>query len=169
MAEALEMELRRLVALRAKPEEAEALKREAPRRAQEATSIAMSRRATIVGLWKLALEYFEDGSSAEQSLEMLQAIRHTIENWLRVVQDCRDLWRLVAEVGGTAAEVVGPPQGVEGLDATEQEVKRIAAAVEHMQAFMTRARPPIAPDALDQGRREIAENRYRTAEEIRMG
>lgn len=160
LAEALETELQRLATLRSKPDQAEALKRDAPRSAQEATSITLSRQATIVGVWDLALKHFEDGSSAEQAHEMLQAIRHTIDNWLRAVRDCRDLWKLVAEVGGS-------PKGSEGLDSAEQEVKRLALAVENMRAFMTRARPPIDPDALERGRTEIAENRYRTADQLR--
>jgi hypothetical protein len=162
LAEALEKELQRLVELRAKPDPAEVLKREAPRSAREATSITLSRRATIVGVWELALKHFEDGSNAAQAHEMLQAIQYTIDNWLRAARDCRDLWRLAAEVGGS-------PEGLEGLEAAEREVKQIAAAVENMRAFMTRTRPPIAPDALERGRKEIAENRYRTGDQIRCG
>jgi hypothetical protein len=160
VAETLEAESLQLEELRGKPEEAEALRRRAPRSARGATSTTLSRRANIVGLWQFALEFFEDGLSAEQSQEILQAIRNTIDNWFRVVQDCRDLWRLVAEVGGS-------PEGLEGLNAAENEVRRISEAVEKMHAFITRARPPIDPGLLERGRKEIAQNRYRTAEQIR--
>src|SRR5207244_1698036 len=101
VAETLEAETLRLEELRGKPDEAEALKRHAPRSARGATSTALSRRADIVGVWKLALELFEDGLNTEQAQVMLQAMRITIDNWLRVVQNCRDLWRLVAELGGS--------------------------------------------------------------------
>jgi hypothetical protein len=162
VAETLEAESLRLEELRRKPEEAEALKRRAPRSARGATSTTLSRKANIVGLWELALEHFEEGLSTEQSQEMLQAIRNTIDNWLRAVRDCRDLWRLVEQVGGS-------PEGLEGLDAAENEVRRIREAVEKMHAFITRPRPPIDPSLLERGRKEIVENRYRTAEQIRSG
>ena len=35
--------------------------------------------ANVVGLWQLALELFKDGLSAEQSRELLQALRNTID------------------------------------------------------------------------------------------
>ena len=163
VAETLEAESLRLEELRGKPEEAEALKKRAARSAQGATSTTLSRRANIVGLWQLALEHFEDGLSAEQSQELLEAIRNTIDNWLRVVQDCRELCRLLSEVSGS-------PEGLgEGLVAAEEEVKRVKVAAEKMHAFITRARLPIDPGLLERGRKEIAENRYRTAEQIRAG
>lgn len=163
VADALEAESRRLEELRGKPDQTEALKRRAPQSARGATSSTLSRRANIVGLWQLALEQFGDGLSGEQSQELLQAIRSTIDNWLRVVQNCRELWRLVAEVGG------GPPEGLEGLDATEEEVRRVRAAVEKMHAFITRDRAPIDAGLLERGRKDFIEKRYRTAEQIRSG
>lgn len=162
VAETLEAESLRLTERRGKPEEAESLKRHAPRSARGATSTTLSRRADIVGVWKLALELLEDGLSAEQSQEMLQAIQNTIDNWLRAVQTCREMWRLVAEVGGS-------PEGLEGLDAAEAEVRQVRAAVEKLRAFFTRARLPIDPGLLERGRKEIVEKRYRTAEQIRSG
>ena len=86
----------------------------------------------------------------------------TINNRLRVVQDCRELWRRATEVGCS-------PEGLEGLDAAEAEVNRVRAEVENMHAFLTRARPPLDPVLLEKGRKEISENRYRTADQIRSG
>jgi hypothetical protein len=162
VAEALEAESLRLEELRGKPEETEALKRRAPQSARVATSTTLSRRANIADLWQLTLELFEGGLSAEQSQEMLQAFRNTIDDWLRGVQKCREMWKLVANLGGA-------PEGLEALNAAEAQVGRIRAAVDKMHGFMTRARPPIDPSLLERGRKEIAEGRYRTADQIRAG
>src|SRR4051794_33888181 len=135
VAEALEAESLRLEELRKKPEEAEAIKRQAPRSARGATSAALTRRVSIVGLWQHVLELFEDGLSAGQARETLDAMRDSIDNWLRVVQDCRALWKLVADVGGS-------PEGLEGLDAAEAEVRGVRLAVERKSAFLNRPKPP---------------------------
>ena len=147
VAETLEAESLQLEALRRKPEDVEVLKRRASQSARGATCTTLHRRANIVGLWQLALEHFDVGLSDEQSQELLQAILNTIDNWLRVVQDCRELWRQVTEVGCS-------PENLEGLDAAEMEVRRVRAEVEEMHAFITRARPPIAPGLLEMGRQE---------------
>jgi uncharacterized protein YhaN len=162
LAETVEAESRQLKELREKPEEAEALRRRAPQSARGATSTALGRRANIVDVWRLALEHLEHGLSAEQSREMLQAILSAIDDWLRVVQDCHDLWRLVAEIGGS-------PAGMEGLEAAEEEVRRVRAAVEKTHDFIARDRPSIDAGLLERGRKEIAEGRYRTADQIRSG
>ncbi len=55
-------------------------------------------------------------------------------------------------------------QRLEGLRGKPEEAESLK-----MHAFITRARLSIDPGLLERGRKEIVENRYRTAEQIRSG
>jgi hypothetical protein len=162
VAEKLEAESRRLEQLREKAEDGQALKKQATRSARGATGTTMSRKADVLGLWQHALEVFADGLEGGQARDLLQTLRESIDSWLRLAEDCRAMWRFAATLGS-------PPQGPEGLDAAEEEVKRVKAAVEKMQAFLSRPRPPVDVGRFEKGREDLAQGRYRTGAQIRSG
>ncbi len=160
VAEALEAEARQLQELRSEMDEAETLKKRAVRSARDATSTTISRKAEVLGIWQQTLARLEDGLSAERSQEMLQDARAILESWLRLAQNSRDLWELAATLGNR-------PEGLEGLSAAEMDIQQIRGAVEKTHAFLTRTRPPVDIALLERGRKEIAQGRYKTADQIR--
>jgi hypothetical protein len=143
-------------------EELKALKTRAAQSAKSATAATLSRKAETLGVWQIALDIFRDGLGDVQSKEVLQNVLDSVDSWLRLVQNSREMWRFAAALGNT-------PEGLEELGTAEDEIKQVKAAVEKMSAFLGRPRPPVDPSLLDRGRNEIAQGRYRTAEQIRAG
>ena len=162
VAESLEAESRWLEKLRGECQEVEALKKRAVRGARRATGATVNRKAEVLGVWQLALEDLEDGLAGEQSKEILLNVQTIIESWLRLARNSRAMWTFAAAIGSS-------PEGLEGLSAAETEVQQVKASLEQMQAFLTRARPPVDGALLEGGRQEIARGRYKTAEQIHSG
>jgi DNA-binding XRE family transcriptional regulator len=162
VAEALQAEVRQLKELRSEMEQAEAVKKRAIQSARDATSATVSRKAQVVGIWQQTLARFEDGLSAERWQEMLQDTQAILESWLRLAQNSRDLWEFAVTLGNR-------PEGLQELSSAEIDIQQVRAAVEKTHVFLTRTRPPVDIALLERGRKEIAQGRYKTADQIRSG
>jgi hypothetical protein len=79
---------------------------------------------------------------------------------MSLAQNSRDLWELAATHGNR-------PEGLEGLSAAEMDIQQTRGAAAKTHAFLTRTRPPVDIALLERGRKEIAQGRYKTADQIR--
>src|SRR5262245_37394940 len=112
---------------------------------QMADECASSIATNILRHWQFMLQRFENGLNGEQSQELLQSMRRIIDEWVQAIG----------------------PERLETLGAARESVMRVRAEAERMHVFLTRPRPPIDPVLLTRGCKEIAEGRYKTAEQIR--
>ncbi len=141
-------------------EDAASLRRRGTRAARELTRFALSRSSDARAAWEGALEFIEEGVRGEDAREAVQVARNVIDSWLALAQQARELWQDVAATTGAI------PEGLGELDAAEAEVTKIKSAADQTHAFLNRARPPVDPALLEKGQEEIAQGRYRTAEQI---
>jgi hypothetical protein len=160
VADSFEAESRRLTDLRQKAENPDALKRRAARSARSAMGTALSRQAEALDIWQSALDDFREGVGDVQSNAVLRDVHDIIESSFRLARFCRELAHF-AVIGGNPAESLGE------LDAAEAAIRQVQAAVEKMSNFLNRPRSPVDVARLETGRGEIAQGRFRTAEQIR--
>jgi hypothetical protein len=142
-------------------ENAASLRRKGTRAARELTRVALSRGSDAGAYWEGALEVIEEGVRGEEAREAVRVVRDIIDSWLALAQKARELWQDVAAATGAT------PEGLDELDAAEAEVMQVKSAAEKTYTFLSRARPPVDPGRLEKGQEEIAQGRYRTAEQIR--
>jgi hypothetical protein len=162
VADSLEAESRQLQELRPQADDIDALKRRAARSARSAVLAALSRQAEAGDFWQSALDEFTDGVGDAQSNRLLQDVRDIIDSWFRLGQHSREMVRVAVALGN-------PPEALEELDAAERTIRHMKAAVEKMDAFLHGSRRPIDAALLAKGREDVAQGRFRTAEQIRAG
>jgi hypothetical protein len=162
VADSFEAESRQLQELQLTAGERHALKVRAVRSARAAAAATLGRKTETLAVWRNVLDVLHDGLDDGRSNELLKHVLDTIDTWLRLAQDSRDLW-------GFAAALGAPQEGADELRAAEEEVRRVKGTAESMNTFLGRPWPPVDPSLLERGRNEIAQGRYRTAEQIRAG
>jgi tetratricopeptide (TPR) repeat protein len=158
--DSLEAESRRLTDLQQTTENRDALAREAARSARSAMAAALRRHAEALDFWQSALDDFRDGVTDVRSKAMLENVRAIIDSWLRLARFSREM-ALFAGRSGNPLVALGE------LDAAEAAIREVQSAVEKMSDFLNRPRPAVDAAILAAGREEIAQGRYRTAEQLR--
>jgi hypothetical protein len=137
----------------------DSVRRRAARSARELIRFTLSRRGDARAVWQGALEVIEDGLNGEQSREVMRVVQDVIDRWFGLARKSRDWWRDVEAATGAKPELL------DELDAAEKDVQDVRSAAEKVLGFLTRPRPPIDPARLEQGIKDIAEGRFKTAEQ----
>jgi hypothetical protein len=131
------------------------------RAARELTRFALGQKDEAEAVWQAAQQVIQEGVTGDEAREVVGIARSIIESWFSLVQKARDLWREVAAATGAAPEMLSE------LGKAEEEASRLRMAVERINAFFNRPKPPIEAARLEKGVQSIAEGRYKTAKEIR--
>jgi hypothetical protein len=136
--------------------EAARLRREGAPAARKLTRLAIARGPDAREQWQEVTEALRGGLSGETATEVVGVTLEVADTWLEMARVARQL----------CVEAGAGPEGLEQLDEVEKEVRQVRTEAERTQAFLTRPRPPIDAERLEKGRRDIAEGRFKTAEEI---
>lgn len=158
LASSVDAEAKRLEEQRTEPLSCKA----AVHSAREATLATVARKGDGAAAWQHFLELLEDGLAAEQAKELLGNVRAVITSWLRLAQSSRNLWRIVASLGG-------PQDPLDQLVTAEQEVSQTLAALERMQSCFNSTRTAVNADRFQRGLKDAAEGRLKNADEVRTG
>jgi hypothetical protein len=113
--------------------------------AQHLLRIAITRGGDAKEVWQDFQERLKRGMPGEKARELVQSAREVAETWLELAQNIRGLAKDALE-------------GLDQLDAIEQEVQEIRAAVEKVYLFFARPRPPIDEERLCAGLAEAQRN-----------
>ncbi len=112
-------------------------------------------------MWQDALRVIQGGMAGEEARQVVEVTRSVVESWFVLAQKARGLWEHVAVAAGALPEMMGE------LQIAEKETAEVRSAIERMQSFLNRPKPPIDAARLEKGAQAVAEGRYKTAEQIR--
>jgi hypothetical protein len=153
-------EVRRIEQLQAAKETWDSLQRRVTRSSREATNYVLAKVLEIAGLWQSALDGLKEGLEAGEARSVFGATLEVAESGLGLIASARSLWELARRLG-----VV--PEKLDELDAAAREVQQIRSAIERVQTFYSRPRPPIDSERLERGKRAAKEGRVKKPEELR--